>query len=181
MLSPKGNGLFQAGIAQSGSMLTAHGFLKNRTTERESQKLKEVLKCGGDYSVRKSIFCLQSLSVEEILKASIQAFNFLLEVDQELEGIRAPNLFYPVEDHYAKDPFLPILPLQNLVQMNSKDIPFMAGVTAQEGAYVIGRVLDRLEEFDEKFQFWVAKILFGVNADEISQEQKELATNGLRA
>lgn len=175
MLSPRAQQLFHAAIAQSGSTLSVHGIMKNRLTETESNNLKEALNCGGDYSISKALICLQSLTAEEILQASMTDFDYLTDALQELNGEKIPNIFYPVVDDYASDPILPRLPLQSLVQMQSTPVPFLTGVTSEEGALLFGHVLNRLEEFEENWPFICSKILFGTPANEVTEEMVNLS------
>ena len=84
--------------------------------------------------------CLFSLSAEEIISESIKAMKVWampLEEKIELEKNDPSNMGYRmwvVVDDYADQPFMPTHPVTVLHNQQQKMVPFMTGVTSEEGA-----------------------------------------------
>jgi carboxylesterase type B len=142
VLSPlgKGEGLFHRAIAQSGNMLlTKTGrvfhdsrlFLENvcdfnTTTEELPQDMSST--------------CLFSLSAEKIVQESLKAYTVMgksmterMEIEKS-DPTYSGYLMWVCVDDYADTPFLPTHPVTIMHNQQQKMIPFMTGVTKDEGA-----------------------------------------------
>merc|ERR1712038_1895546 len=70
VLSPTSNGLFRAGILQSGTALMFYERLRQKTTEKEGLRLLNELGCATTIS---PLDCLQDKTVEDLLNPEFEA------------------------------------------------------------------------------------------------------------
>ena len=114
--------------------------------------------------------CLFSLSVDDIISESIKAMKIWaepLEEKIELEKNDPSNMGYRmwvVVDDYADQPFMPTHPITVLHNQQQKMVPFMTGVTTEEGALLapgLWKDMDPANNVVEKnWDFIGAKNLF---------------------
>ena len=127
VLSPTSNGLFRAGILQSGTALMFYERLIQKTTEKEGKRLLRKLDCDKDIQ---SLDCLQSLEVKDLLNPEFEAD------------------LWTVQDNLSAKPVLPFDPLQQLLSGAFHKVPLIIGVTKDDGA-VVEAFRDLLEEIFE--------------------------------
>jgi len=173
VLSPEGEGegLFHRAISHSGTMLMpidSEGVFEDSRTfyERVCNVNLTVEEIPEDLAQS----CLFSLSVDDIISESIKAMKIWaepLEEKIELEKNDPSNMGYRmwvVVDDYADQPFMPTHPITVLHNQQQKMVPFMTGVTTEEGALLapgLWKDMDPANNVVEKnWDFIGAKNLF---------------------
>merc|ERR1711936_650566 len=143
VLSPEGEGegLFHRAISHSGTMLMpidSEGVFEDSRTFYE--KLCNVNLTVEEVPEDMAQSCLFSLPIEQIIGESIKAMKVWampLEEKIELEKNDPSNMGYRmwvVVDEYADQHFMPTHPITVLHNQQQKMVPFMTGVTSEEGA-----------------------------------------------
>jgi len=114
--------------------------------------------------------CLFSLPAEQIISESIKAMKVWampLEEKIELEKNDPSNMGYRmwvVVDEYADQPFMPTHPITVLHNQQQKMVPFMTGVTSEEGALLAPQIWKDMDPannvVEQNWGFVGAKNLF---------------------
>ena len=143
ILSPLGKDedLIHAGISFSGTMLMGMDDLlilaplSSRTfLERECQLNLE----SGDEEVDLENSCLYSLSAVDIITRTNNLELELLPIRERVEKNEFTYMFWPIVDYWAEDAFMPTHPVTVLHNQKQKMVPFMTGITSDEGAMISG-------------------------------------------
>lgn len=145
ILSPlgQGEGLFHRAMAQSGTMLMGVGIDR---PYRDSRRLLENL-CNMNTTTEGipqdlSSSCLFTLSAEDIVKETTKPFTLWTKPTLERIQIEKSDpsfvgyAMWPCIDDYATTPFLPTHPITIIHNQQQKMVPFMTGVTKEEGAMI---------------------------------------------
>merc|ERR1711953_1208081 len=131
VLSPYNIGLLGGAIAQSGSILGLS--VSEAGTELESAvHALEALDCptGRDYT---SLECLQGVDMKTMIQ----------NITDDPKALTDPNIdskfeFWVVIDSYASNPFLPLEPLEALMNGQFNQVPYMSGIVKNEGVLMTG-------------------------------------------
>ena len=107
LLSPHGEGLFQAAISQSGNLLTLYELLFNNLVEVSGLQLAARLGC----DTPDPLPCLQALPAETLLDPAQSVQDILIPNSDHF--ISAPNI-----DTDSSNPFLPFDPLYQVGNKN---------------------------------------------------------------
>merc|ERR1719385_683541 len=187
VLSPEGEGegLFHRAISHSGTMLMpidSEGVFEDSRTFYG--KVCNVNLTVEDVPEDLAESCLFSLSAEELIGESIKAmavWALPLEEKIELEKNDPSNMGYRmwvVVDDYADQPFMPTHPITVLHNQQQKMVPFMTGVTSEEGALLAPQLWKDMDpalrdySFDHELK---AKMVahFYVGKDGLVRENKQ--------
>ena len=143
ILSPlaKDEDLMHAGISFSGTMLMGmdalltQAPLSSRTfLERECQiNVEEEEELDLENS------CLYSLSALDIITKTNNLEVELLPIRERVERNEFTYMFWPIVDYWAEEAFMPTHPVTVLHNKKQKMVPFMTGLTSDEGAMISGR------------------------------------------
>jgi len=150
VLSPvgKGENLFHRAIALSGSSLMYNYDKWDRFVEQNSRRLYAQL-CRvniTDTDLPKNLTetCLHSVPVVDILNittahyvAKLSNLSIAELIPRSMERNIENLHFRPILDPWADDPFLPRHPITVLTNKQQKMVPFMSGITKDEGAYML--------------------------------------------
>ncbi|GAB0095847.1 hypothetical protein DMENIID0001_112800 [Sergentomyia squamirostris] len=142
-LSPLSRGLFQRGIAHSGTHLGLRSIQDIRVAARSARKLVNMLKCPSEKSNPEEMLeCLRSKSAQEINSHFYDLF--LWDV--------YPDIYWsPVVEPPNLGAFLD----QELSEISTgDDIPFMLGVTSNEGVMVSASILQSSELINDVKTKW---------------------------
>ena len=143
ILSPqaKDEDLIHAGISFSGTMLMGNddlltkALISSRTfLERECQLNLE----SGDEEVDLENSCLYSLSGVDIITKTKNEQE-VLTIRERVEKNEFSYMFWPIVDYWAEDAFMPSHPVTVLHNKKQKMVPFMTGLTSDEGAMITGQ------------------------------------------
>merc|ERR1712110_1405682 len=131
VLSPYSIGLLNGAIAQSGSVLTL-SIAESGAEVETAQNMLEALGCptARDWT---SLNCLQSLDMETMIR----------NITDDPRALTDPNIdskfeFWVVIDSYASNPFLPLEPLEALMNGQFNQVPYMSGIVKNEGVLMTG-------------------------------------------
>ena len=158
VLSPTSRGLFRAGILQSGTALMFYERLVERTTEREGERLLQVLGCD---KASRPLDCLQGLEVEALLNPEFEAD------------------LWTVQDNLSAKPVLPFDPLQQLMSGAFHKVPLIVGVTKDDGA-VVEAFRDLLEEvFEAEGKETWSQLALGANLENVTSTERLIVSHYL--
>jgi len=173
-LSPKATGLFRSAITQSGNMLMRRVTAEASDEKRTAKGLAEKVGCASDYS-EAMLECMQKIPIEELIQMSSYAAPNLGAPKSERE--RGP--WWPVVDHYATDPVLPMEPLNAIKTGMFNKVPMMSGTVTNDGAIQAMSLL-RPQQAPERFWQAMAPILLMIgdsaNTTETSYDDVILAS-----
>merc|ERR1711936_232047 len=158
ILSPlaKDEDLFHAGISFSGTMLMGmdnmltQALVSSRTfLERECQLSVETEESDLEDS------CLYTLSALDIIAKTNNLELDLLPIRERVEKNEFTYMFWPIVDYWAEDAFMPTHPVTVLHNQKQKMVPFMTGITSDEGAMISAPNWKYMKEEDNQVQeFW---------------------------
>merc|ERR1712241_1312607 len=155
----------------------------------------------GDEEVDLENSCLYSLSGVDIITKTKNEQE-VLTIRERVEKNEFSYMFWPIVDYWAEDAFMPSHPVTVLHNKKQKMVPFMTGLTSDEGAMitapnwkymkaednqvqefwdVLGGNLMSMKSFDQTFEEklfsrMVAKFYFG-GVEGISRENKQAFTD----
>jgi carboxylesterase type B len=176
-VSPQGNGLYRGIISQSGMANYFSIVMHTGRTITDSIRLTEDLGC-LDKDVTKVTQCLQDVDSETLILKTLPNFDGVAVVEEELDGA-GPYVFVPIIDSFSPNPFLPEHPINTIRAGRQKDIPVIAGVTANEGSITLNFVWNRMDDFNRNWTTIGPRSLYFIRADEIT-EHDELIANVTR-
>jgi len=192
VLSPngEGEGLFHRAIAHSGTMLMP---LESEGVFEDSRFLLENL-CNFNSSTEipenLNSTCLFDISVEDLLTETLKPMALFAMPTAErivLEKNDRRNMGYRmwvVVDDFADNPFLPDHPISILHNQQQKMVPFMTGVTSDEGAIIAPQLWKDMDPANnvikDNWGFIGSKTLFPGRRDftpgcEMEQQAKMIA------
>jgi len=171
MLSPLGEGLYRNGIAQSGNALSRLLEARRRgVTEAEATRYLEHTECnlGGETEV---VGCLQQKTVSNLFD------NPVAEGDEAANGRNglSPFRHVPTIDYSAELPFMPQHPYVTMKTGSQKDLPFIIGITKDDGGYRLSKMWEDLKEEGEDWKNYGPNRLLDIPFDKISEYDKLLA------
>merc|ERR1719427_150513 len=147
VLSPlgQGEGLFHRAIAQSGSLIMLDGTGTGRLLD-DSRRFFETM-CDfntttNDLPQDMSETCLFQSPVEDIINEAGKVMTVYSKPWEERIALEKNDpsyfgfLFWVVVDDYADTTFLPTHPITILHNQQQKMVPFMTGITKDEGALI---------------------------------------------
>merc|ERR1711971_257026 len=130
VLSPLNSGLLYAAIAQSGSILYLNNEYKKGTEVRFAENAAAAFGCPTTLD-EATLECMQRVDArtmnEKIQDSDENTYN---------PAYTANFSYWPVVDHYAEDPFLPLDPLEAIMTGMFNRIPYMTGTVEYEGSLV---------------------------------------------
>jgi len=132
VLSPSNNGLFAGAIAQSGSILFVSYGYESGKEKNFAENALDALGCPTSMD-QWSLNCLQAVSAEEATKNISDPEEVQYDLETPLKFA-----FLPVVDDYAKNPFLPIDPLEAMKTGMFNRVAYMSGTVAYEGGLEAG-------------------------------------------
>ena len=104
--------------------------------------------------MRQILDCLQKIAPEELIRKSGMSKTILEELEDE-----AANLYFlPTIDANSRRAFMPQLPVEALMHGRVKNLPFLVGQNAQDGAGIVARLWDKLEVRLEKLEVRLEKL-----------------------
>jgi len=154
LLSPLTRGLFHRAVAMSGSALAWWASLK-RPMER-AQKLAKLVDCNDKEELVK---CLREKPMDKLMNNHPNFYDWKhLDMNQEPLTSWSPRV-----DVESPVPFMPQEPIDLMTSGNFQHIPFITGLTDDEGALrgsVFFNDMAGVREFEEKFER-IAPLVFG--------------------
>ena len=130
VLSPYSQGWQFSAIAQSGSIL----YLSVETPgeeEKFARNAAEALGCPLTLD-QDTLDCLQNVDVTALVDNITDPDDAMFV--NSFHDVKFS--YWPVIDDYADEPFLPMDPLQSLLQGSFNKVPYITGTVKNEGAYV---------------------------------------------
>ena len=178
MLSPRSRGLFSKAISLSG---TAANYWAGRNTDhaRYATEMGEIFDCPTDNS-KEMINCLKKIDPVELTRAQWKLHELFLKSPAKLPL----STFSPRMDPEAEVQMLPENPLEMLRNGDFQHLPWMVGLTSQEGAWYSSTIygqnsMQYLKEFDEKSELAASLIVSGLlDSKEKYQEALNFYTKG---
>ena len=85
--------------------------------------------------------CLYTLSGLDIISKTNNLELELLPIRERVEKDEFTYMFWPIVDYWAEEAFMPTHPVSVLHNKKQKMVPFMTGLTSDEGAMISGRCL----------------------------------------
>ncbi|KAB0797797.1 hypothetical protein PPYR_08790 [Photinus pyralis] len=168
-MSPMSKGLISGVIAQSGTALALNALMPYFLSVRMSNFLAQRLECPTEEDVDDMLKCMMSKDSEEIIKAATT----LTEWD-----IEPVTVFKPVMEPDHESAFLSADPIDIIVSGKSASVPFMTGITKDEGDFRTAQLFNDpklLEEFNQHFNDRISLVL---NYKEIATpKHQKAATN----
>jgi len=155
--------------------------MKKKTTLSDSLRFFEKLCVNDTMSEDLSKTCLFYSSPEELIGESMKSWSVYGQPLEKQEEFELSNdlgtyAFWPMIDDLSDNPFLPEHPITILNNQRQKMVPFMSGVTKDEGAMVIARLWKYMDPSDNKLQenwgYIGAKNLFFKQADAMDFDWK---------
>jgi len=125
--------------------------------------------------------CLYKITAEDMVNEVNKAFSVMakpLEEQEEFEKTPAfaSYMLFPTIDDFADNPFLPSSPITILHKGEQKMVPWMTGLTPDEGAMLVTRFWKDMDPENNKvtdaWGYIGAKSLLNKNAKEITFEDK---------
>lgn len=156
LLSPMTRGLFNRAVSMSGSALCWWASLK-RPLER-ANKLAGLVECKKD-DRQEMVECLRGLPMDQLMNThpNFYAWKHLSQTQEPLTA------WSPRVDKEAALPFLPEEPIDLMREGNFQHIPYITGITDDEGATRASAFfsdMSGVREFEEDFEK-LAPLMFG--------------------
>lgn len=149
MISPLSKGLFSQSISLSGS---AANYWAGRATShsRYAKEMGDIFHCPTQDTI-KLMDCLKKVDPVELTQAQWKTHDMFHKTPAKLPLAT----FLPRIDSEAEHPFMPESPLDLLRQGKVLNLPWMTGLTSQEGAWFISAFygqdsMEYLKEFDRQ-------------------------------
>ena len=165
LLSPLSRGLFSRAVSMSGTALCWWASIK-RPLEK-AKKLARLLKCpynkhsnnDSQEELQKMVECLKSKEMESLMNTHPNFYEW-----RHLEQCQEPiTAFSPRVDPESAMPFMPVEPIDLMKQGNFQHIPWIVGITDDEGAFKVSSMfhdLKSLNELDDQFEK-LGPLIFG--------------------
>jgi len=156
LLSPLTRGLFNRAISMSGSALCWWASLK-RPLER-ANRLAKLVECNKDDRAE-MVECLRNIPMEKLMNTHPNFYQWK-HLAQNQEPMTA---WSPRVDREAVVPYMPEEPIDLMTSGNFQHIPFIIGLTDDEGAArgsVFFSDMAGVREFDENFEKF-GPLMFG--------------------
>lgn len=166
-LSPQGQGLYRAGIAQSGVATTKPEHMLNDLTLQDSIRLVSELDCEHP-NVVEMFQCLQTVGVDEILNKTLYNYDFKDALAKEKNGSASNYVFAPVVDRNSPNSFLPDYPINLVRQGRQKDIPMIMGSMENEGSLPLRMVWKFLDDLNTNWTDLGPRFLFSTRGDTVT-------------
>ncbi|XP_044268467.1 juvenile hormone esterase-like isoform X2 [Tribolium madens] len=166
-LSPRGRGLFQGVIMQSGSSLNSRYLQRN--------PLNFVMNLANFFGIncdntKNMVEGLRNIEGEELVKAS----NSTKATGHETD-LRA-SAFYPVIEAENKDAIITQSPFELLKSGNFNKVPFIVGYNSNEGTLGLNIVKNfmKIDDFDSNYELFYPQSLNNVDkSEEIGSKVRE--------
>ncbi|XP_012522381.1 venom carboxylesterase-6 isoform X2 [Monomorium pharaonis] len=145
MVSPLSEGLFHRGISQSGNFYNPWTLTSPGAAKKNAITVGKHLKCNSENS-KELIKCLQTKSAEEIIGTDrlFQKFGYCPMIP-----------FRPVIEPEHEGAFLTEDPLVSVREGRLLDVPWMTGITSDEGSLKVPNIYGRdnnVKELDKNFK-----------------------------
>ncbi|KAF5288897.1 hypothetical protein FQA39_LY03776 [Lamprigera yunnana] len=124
-ISPLSKHLIQGAIFQSGSAIAPFAICSKAEAIRNAYKLGEYLNC-STLNSNELVKCLRNVNIEDILRQQSKYMEW---------DIEPVVLFKPVMEPDIEGAFMTIDPYETIAKGKSADVPFMTGVTLNEGDF----------------------------------------------
>lgn len=157
MLSPMSRGLFNQAISMSGSALCWWASIK-RSLEK-AKKMARLFKCpyntkdnNDDPETKmKMLHCLKEKDMESLMNTHPNFYDW-----RHLEQCQEPmTAWSPRVDVESPMPFMPNEPIDVMKQGSFQHVPWMVGVTDDEGAFKVSALMadmKAVKEFEDQFE-----------------------------
>jgi carboxylesterase type B len=165
LLSPLTRGLFNQAVSLSGSALCWWASLK-RPLEK-TLKLARLLECkdalakDGTGDSKKMMECFRSKTMEELMNTHPNFYEW-----RHLEQCQEPvSAWSPRVDPESRLPYLPAEPIDLMKQGNFQHVPWIIGLTDDEGAFKASAFLQDMKavrEFEAEFEK-LGPLMFGLH------------------
>jgi len=158
ILSPLGKDedLIHAAISFSGTALMGMDDLQTRSLESSKNFYEEECQViSEDVEIKSS--CLYSLSALDIIKKTNKHIKteYSLPIRERMEITEFSYFFWPIVDYWAEEALMPTNPITILHNQQQKMVPFMSGITSDEGAMITAPNWKYMKEEDNQVQeFW---------------------------
>jgi len=161
VLSPMGkqDDLFQKAISFSGTMLMLGDF--QQPLIQSKNLFHKLCKTNPDDEIPEDLesTCLYNLSptkfVEEFSGGIATTRMSMRKQVESKDELPEMQVFFPVIDYWADEPFLPSHPITILHNQQQKMVPFMTGINKDEGAMNIAPNWKNLDPDDNQFaEYW---------------------------
>jgi len=173
-LSPKATGLFHRAITQSGNLLMRRVTAEASDEKRTAKNLAEKVQCPSDYN-EAMLDCMQNIPIEALIQMSSYAAPNIQAPKDDRE--RGP--WFPVVDHYATDPVLPMEPLNALKTGMFNKVPMLSGTIKNDGALQVVSLLGHHPDPEPVWQQMAAHMLMigdSANVTETTYDDVVLAS-----
>ncbi len=188
-ISPLGQGLYRAVIAQSGSALS-HLVepLNRRVVEKESRRYVDKIGCnqGGSVAVSDILGCLYQKNVEDLLfdpttapeTVDTRHDQEVIEtglIDRTMEGNGPFNDFGPSLDERSETSFMPEHPYLAIKGGKQKDLPIIIGISANDGGIMLAQHWNHLPEINDNWGHYGPKIVLNLPFDRTKRYDRLIA------
>ncbi|KAK5647000.1 hypothetical protein RI129_005464 [Pyrocoelia pectoralis] len=173
MISPMSKGLINGVIAQSGTALALNSLMPYFLSIRMSNFLAQRVDCPTEEEIEDMMRCMMTKDGREIIEASSTL------VEWDIEPI---TTFKPVMEPDHKNAFLSADPIDIVLSGKADNVPFMTGITRNEGDFRTGQLFKEpklVDEFNKNFKDHLSLVL---NYKEIATPKlHKTATKGITA
>merc|ERR1711892_1393109 len=158
VLSPVGTNedLFHRAISFSGTMLMAGEMQQSK---RGSLHFYQTLCKAEEEDIPDDLTtsCLYKLTAEDLVKESAKPLTLTkLSVQEQVQKAKEENIYmyllFPVVDDWADNPFLPSHPITILHNQEQKMVPYMTGLTKDEGGMMVAPHWKNMKPEDNQLQ-----------------------------
>jgi len=159
LLSPLTRGLFHRAVSMSGSALCWWASLK-RPQER-AKKLAKLVDCKENEEMDKMVACLRDTPMFQLMNTHPNFYAWK-HLQQTQEPVTA---WSPRVDPEAGMSFMPNEPIDLMTSGNFQHVPWMTGITDDEGAtraYAFFEDMEGVREWEEKFAE-LGPLVFGLH------------------
>ncbi|KAK4880602.1 hypothetical protein RN001_008748 [Aquatica leii] len=175
LLSPLSRDIPYAAISVSGITPSVWSLAQKGEAKRMAKRLAESLSCSTDSS-QLMVDCLRKISAYNIVGKSKEFMVFNYD----------PSIIYkPVIESNSKNAFLPENPLKTIKSSKISQIPFMTGITTEDGAfksssvYNDNRLVEKLNSnFNEILPLFLHYDEVGFDTDHISKAIRQFYFKG---
>jgi carboxylesterase type B len=165
LLSPLSRGLFNRAVSMSGTALCWWASIK-RPLEK-TKKLARLVKCAyNKYNdsdqpeeLQSLVDCLRSKEMDVLMNTHPNFYEW-----RHLQQCQEPlTSFSPRVDPESSMPFMPVEPIDLMKEGNFQHVPWIVGLTDEEGAFKASAMfhdMNSLDEFQDQFEK-LGPLMFG--------------------
>ena len=153
-----------------------HFNLKKGKTQSSTWELIEQVRCNKARSISAILECMQRLSSKDLVIKASEDFGIEAALAKEKQGKTAKQ-FAPSVDSASRDPFMPELPLKAMMSGRMKNIPFMTGITKDDGGILVASSWHNLSLFNDNWEEVMAQEIFAAGLNDTTGDQRKIVNN----